>query len=252
MNNFFSASALKVSIIQLTSLILALAGIFFFSFTTYNLLLVFIGYFLYSGIGISLMMHRYYTHKSFKFKYPYLESIFLFFSIVAGRGSPIGWVYVHRLHHAYSDTLKDPHDPKIIGWRIFFPHLIGYGQSIDKRLIKDLMNRNHLLINKYYLLIIILYAVLLGTISIELLYFFYIFPLFLTWLALDLFVFLSHNFGYRNFDTNDNSKNNWFISVILWGEGWHNNHHKNPSQIDLQKSWWEIDLLGKIIKLIKK
>jgi stearoyl-CoA desaturase (delta-9 desaturase) len=76
--------------------------------------------------------------------------------------------------------------------------------------------------------------------------------MFLNYIALDLFVYLTHKYGYRNHDTRDNSRNNWFISLILWGEGWHNNHHNNPRDWNLQHHWYEIDICSWVIRLVKK
>jgi stearoyl-CoA desaturase (delta-9 desaturase) len=248
----FAASALTLSIVQIITTILTILGFFYFDFTLLNILIIFIGYFLYSGVGVSMMMHRYWTHRSFEFKYKIVEIICKWFAIVAGRGSPIGWVYVHRLHHAFSDTPKDPHDPTTVGWKIFFPHLIKYGSTVNKRLINDLMTREQLYINKYYNLFLVAWASVLLLIDPSFLYFFYIIPLFLTFVSLDLFVFLTHKHGYRNFNSRDNSKNNWFISLILWGEGWHNNHHSNAANFTTKVKWWEIDPLGIIISLVKR
>ncbi|MGO9949987.1 MAG: hypothetical protein ACLPWG_24485, partial [Steroidobacteraceae bacterium] len=51
-----------------------------------------------------------------------------------------------------------------------------------------------------------------------------------------------HMFGYRNYETNDNSRNNAWVAIITSGEGWHNNHHADPSSASNQRRWWEIDL----------
>lgn len=249
---YLAASAVSVSFIQLISVIGTIIGLYTFDLTLTNSLLIVLGYFLYSGIGISMMMHRFFTHRSFEFKYKLVETIFTYICVISGRGSPIGWVYVHRLHHAFSDTDKDPHDPNRYGWRIFFPHLLNYGKTVDKRLIKDLFTHKHLQINKYYNLYILLYYILLLSISVEFFVFFYCIPMFLSALALDLFVYLSHKYGYRNYETRDNSKNNWFISLILWGEGWHNNHHYHASSYTTQHREHEIDLLRYVIELVKK
>ena len=192
----------------------SIIGLSYYDITPINLLLILIGYFTYSGIGISMMMHRYYTHRSFEFKSELIKKIFTYIAIISGRGSIIGWVYVHRLHHAFSDTERDPHDPKRYGWRIFFSHMLNYGETVDKRIIKDLFNHEQLKINKYYNLYILLYWTLLLIIGPEFFVFFYCVPMLLSALALDLFVYLSHDYGYRTYDTRDNIKNNWFISLI--------------------------------------
>lgn len=248
----FTASAKNLSILQLVSLVMTIAGLFIFDFTWLSFAYILVGYFLYSGIGVSMMLHRYYSHRSFEFKSNILKYICTWFAIVAGRGSTLGWVYVHRTHHKFADTIQDPHDPTTVNWKIFFPHLLKYGDTINKRLIVDLLSKMHININKYYMLFIILWSILLFMISPEVLYFFYVVPFMLSYVALDLFVFLSHTYGYRNFETKDTSKNNWFISLILWGEGWHNNHHRHPGLYNMQVKWWEFDLLGNVISLVKK
>jgi stearoyl-CoA desaturase (delta-9 desaturase) len=198
------------------------------------------------------MLHRYWSHRSFEFKYPAIKWTFTFFGLVAGRGSVLGWAHIHRTHHKYSDREDDPHDPKVKGWKIYFPHLMSYTNHADRHIVKDLLNRTQVNIHKYYMLFPVLWILFLGMIDIELLYFLYIVPITLTFLAIDSFVYFNHTFGYRNHNTNDSSKNNWLIALILWGEGWHNNHHNDSKKYNLREKWWEIDPLGLIIKLIKK
>jgi stearoyl-CoA desaturase (delta-9 desaturase) len=246
------ATGNKVSLLQAIALLSTLLGLFYFQFTWYDLITIIIGYVLYSGIGISLMLHRYWSHRSFEFKYSAIKWIFTFFGLVAGRGSVLGWVHIHRTHHKYSDQKNDPHDPNVKGWKIYFPHLMSYTNHADRHIVKDLLNRTQVNIHKYYMLFPVLWILFLGMIDIELLYFLYIVPITLTFLAIDSFVYFNHTFGYRNHNTNDSSKNNWLIALILWGEGWHNNHHNDSKKYNLREKWWEIDPLGLIIKLIKK
>jgi len=248
----FTASARNLSLIQLSLICMSIIGLFIFQFTWTSLWYILIGYFLYSGIGVSLMLHRYYSHHSFEFKSNIIKWICTWFAIVAGRGSPLGWVYVHRLHHKNSDTIQDPHDTKTVGWKIFFPHLLKYGEHINKRIIIDMLSKTHININKYYMLFIIFWITILLMISPTVFYFFYVIPCTMSFIALDLFVLLSHKYGYRNFETKDNSKNNWLVSVILWGEGWHNNHHRYPGKYSTKEKQWEFDLLGNVISLVKK
>lgn len=246
-----SANAKNLSILQIIFVILAILGLFVFEFTWINVLCTILGYFLYSGIGVSMTMHRYFSHKSFEFKNSILAYICTFFAILAGRGSPLGWVYVHRMHHMHADMPKDPHNPVTAKWRIFFPHLLKYGETINKRIIIDMLTKSHLNINKYYMLYIVVWSILLMMISPTVFYFCYVLPFVFTFIALDLFVLLSHTYGYRNFDTKDMSKNNWFISLILWGEGWHNNHHHNSKNYTTSgDKFFEIDLLKYVIRLV--
>ena len=59
-----------------------------------------------------------------------------------------------------------------------------------------------------------------------------------------------HLFGYRNYETNDNSRNNALVAIITSGEGWHNNHHAEPGSASNQRHWWEIDLTYLLLRLL--
>lgn len=248
----FKASATSLSTIQILSSLATIAGIFYFEYTLTAWIVVFLGYFLYSGVGISMMMHRYWTHKSFEFKSKMLMWVCTWFALMAGRGSIIGWVHVHREHHAFSDTGKDPHSPGINGWRVFFPHLLNYGKKINKSIVRDIFNRTQININKYYTLLILVWIIFLALVDLRLAYFGWIVPVAITQIVLNSFIYFGHSYGYTNHNHRDNSKNLLPFGILLWGEGWHNNHHKNPSKWNMQEKWWELDLIAPIIKIIKK
>lgn len=248
----FAATSKFLSIIQLTSVLASAAGIFYFGLGAQEILVAFLFYFLYSGVGVSMMLHRYWTHKTFEFKSKYLMYICSWFALMAGRGSIIGWVHVHREHHAYSDTDKDPHAPNFKGWRVFFPHLMDYGSNFKKFLVKDLFNKEQLQINKYYKLLVLFWVIFLLALSPWIFIFAWAVPIAITHLALNSFTYFGHSLGYRNHSHRDHSKNLWPFAILLWGEGWHNNHHKDPSKWNLKENWWEIDLISYVIKVVKK
>lgn len=247
----FQASSKSLFLIQLLSTVGSIIGFFYFDFTWQSMLTILLFYFIYSGIGVSMMLHRFYTHKSFSFRWKWLEYFFSIFAIVAGRGSIIGWVHVHREHHAFSDTALDPHWPVKYSWKIFLPYFMNYGKKINRSFIRDLYTKNHLLINKYYMIIIFLWALLLFLIDPWLLYFGWVIPSALTQIILNAFIYWGHMTGYKNYKNTDESRNNFLFGYILWGEGWHNNHHKNARQWKFGEKWWEVDLISYVIKLVK-
>jgi stearoyl-CoA desaturase (delta-9 desaturase) len=63
---------------------------------------------------------------------------------------------------------------------------------------------------------------------------------------------LTHLFGYRNYETNESSKNNWFVGLVALGEGWHNNHHHDPAAASVWHRWWEFDLTYCVILVLKQ
>jgi fatty-acid desaturase len=63
---------------------------------------------------------------------------------------------------------------------------------------------------------------------------------------------LTHLFGYRNCETSESSRNNWFVGVVALGEGWHNNHHHDPAAASVWHRWWEFDLTYCVILMLKR
>lgn len=248
----FNATPKSPTIIQMAATLTAVAGLSYYGITWPMLILTLIFYFLYSGIGVSMMLHRYWTHKSFEFKSDKLKWVFTWFALMAGRGSIIGWVHVHREHHAYSDTEKDPHSPKTKSWRVFFPHMMNYASEIKRFLVRDLFNDVQLKINRYYMILIIAWMLILAAFGMEILIFAWALPIAITHLVLNAFTFYGHSGGYKNHSHRDYSANSIVFGILLWGEGWHNNHHKNPGRYSNREKWWEIDLVGNLIEVVKK
>lgn len=211
-------------------------------------------YFLYSAVGLGMMYHRYWTHKSFEFKNKIVKWVFTLFGILTGRGSIIGWVHVHREHHAFSDTDKDPHIANMSLLKILVPMFSNHGEHINKRLVKDLLTKEQIDINKYYVLIVLGWVTLLAIINPWLAYFTWFLPVFITNLVWNSFIYYGHGtaLGYQNFkETDDKSTNSWIYAFLILGEGWHNNHHKYASQPTTKVKAWELDPLHFLIKMVK-
>jgi stearoyl-CoA desaturase (Delta-9 desaturase) len=222
--------------------------------TISNILTTIISFYILNILGNWMMLHRYYSHKSFEFKNDLIKWSFTLLAVLAGRGSPLGWAYLHRKHHAYSDTEKDPHCPKYLGYKIF-----GFGhykkQEEEKMQIfiaKDLMTTEQLFIHKWYIAIILSFVCVLAPINIEILYFVWILPTFLVHLSQNNFNYFGHISGYRNFETKDDSRNNIFLFPFILGEAWHNNHHHDAKNYSTKNKKYEFDPLIFIIDLVKK
>jgi len=249
---WLESSANTLGFIQLFAIVATIVGLFTFEFSSNALLITVLFYFLYSGVGISMMYHRYWTHKSFKMN-SFLVWLCSFFGIVTGRGSIVGWVYVHRLHHKYSDTEKDPHrPPNYKKWKVFFPHLMGYGEKMNVFVVRDLLTKTHARIGKYYLAIVLGYAGILFVISPALFYFAWALPVAITNIMYNTFLVAGHEHGYTNHAAGNESTNTWPFGYLLWGEGWHNNHHAKPGNYNFGSKWWEFDPIGYLIERVKK
>lgn len=245
---FLASSTKSLIIIQILALLIFIAGIAFIKFSPIYLIISILSFYCYSIIGISMMLHRYYTHKSFQISNG-LKWFFTIFAILAGRGSPLGWVYIHRIHHSTSDTEKDPHSPhfdrvKFIGFK---PHI---NKKINYFIIKDLLTTAHIKIDQYYLGIIFLFLLFLSIIDINLIFYIWALPVLVVSITQTCFNYFSHKHGYRNFETSDKSTNNIFLWLFIFGDAWHNNHHANASKLSTKVKKFEFDPLVVFIKLI--
>jgi stearoyl-CoA desaturase (delta-9 desaturase) len=252
----FGSTAKNINLITLiTAAVVLLYGVNnYYIFTLENLLLTIIGFYVLNILGIWLTYHRYFSHHAFKFKNKFLEWIFTIIGLLAGRGSPLGWVYLHRKHHRYSDTDKDPHSPAILGFKMFgFGHMKKIEQEeMQLFLVKDMMTATHLFLHKYYILLLVPFLLLLGFINFELLYFLWAIPALMIQLSISVFNYFGHIIGYKNYNTNDNSYNNFWLFPLLLGEAWHNNHHAYPQNKTTKVKKFEFDPVHIILKAVSK
>lgn len=244
----FESNANTLNKIQNFTLISTIIGLFYFNFTPMCIGMAIISFYVYSIFGLSITLHRYYTHKTFKVN-SFFHWALTFIAILTGRGSPLGWVYIHRLHHAFSDTEKDPHP---LEFKLFGFKTIESQTKPNVFLVKELMIPAQLFINKYYLLIILSWLLILGCIDLYLVYFTWILPIFCIHLSQNCFNYFAHSSGYRNFDTKDKSTNNIWLWPFVLGDAWHNNHHAKAEKLTTKVNKYEYDPAANIINLIKK
>lgn len=224
-----------------------------YSYLIYTL----ISWFLIGHVSTIITLHRLLTHRSFK-TYKWLEKFLSYLSVFSTVGPTISWVALHRFHHQYSDNLYDPHSPYIDGkfsikqaLKVFF----GYDWHITNipiGYVKDLMrSKTHKFIFNNYFKIIFIGILILLLIDPLLVLYVYCLPATLTVMTIGIVNVFGHGHGYRNHNTSDNSTNSWFASLITLGEGWHNNHHKHPTNYTTREKYYELDLMGLVIKLIR-
>jgi fatty-acid desaturase len=255
-------------------LIAALALLpWFFSRT--GVVLLFTGIYVFGMLGINLGFHRLLTHRGFTCPL-WLERALVLLGTCSVQDSPPHWVAAHRKHHQYADDEKDPHSPIAgffwahMGWLLARVEDMKRGPLID-RYARDVMRdplyawierrKNWM---KIALISWILYfvagfaaALLMGETAERAVQF-----------GLSLFVWggvlrtvvvwhltwsvnsVSHVWGYRNYDTPDVSRNNALIGYFVAGEGWHNNHHADPTSARHGHQWWEFDLTWMMIRFL--
>jgi stearoyl-CoA desaturase (Delta-9 desaturase) len=214
-------------------------------------------YWMATGLGISMGYHRLHTHRSYKVPIA-LEHFFAVCGTMTLEGGPISWVATHRLHHQKSDQLGDPHTPRDgawwahVGWILFGES----SQSNTRRMSKyapDLAkDRFYVWLNNYHWVPLVgLGAVLLAIGGIPM-FFWGIFVrivcgLHATWLVNSA----THLWGSRRFATRDDSRNNWWVALLTFGEGWHNNHHAHPTSARHGLIWYEFDPSWILIRVLK-
>ncbi len=250
MNNYFSATPKSLFVLQILSLAMIAVGVFTTDFNLYYLAISVVFFYLYSIIGVSMMLHRYYSHKSFKL-HPAVKWILTVFAVLAGRGSPLGWVYIHRIHHATSDTEKDPHSPhydtfKFVGFKPVYDDT----KKINYFIVKELLTPAHINIDKYYMLIILAFVLSLAVMDPALVVYAWAWPVFAVSVSQICFNYFCHMNGYRNFDTKDKSTNNAFMWPFILGDAWHNNHHAQAGELSAKVKWWEFDPVAVLAKLV--
>ena len=229
-----------------------------FQFSWINLLVFGVTWWIAGGLGIGVGFHRLMTHRGFKAPL-WLERTLAVTGMLALQGSPIAWVTTHRMHHAHTETDKDPHSPRSgtfwshMGW-IFLGTSQWHSKATIKKYAPDLLKDPFIVrLSKVYWLItvaagivflavggwsMVLWAIFLRT----------VFNWHTTWLVNSA----THIWGTRRFETRDDSTNNGLIAMLTFGEGWHNNHHAHPSSAKHGLAWYEFDWNWITIKLFEK
>jgi len=233
------------------------------------------------GQGINIGYHRLLTHRSFEVP-RWLEYIFVVLALCCLQDTPARWVANHRHHHKHSDTEPDPHSPLVhffwshVGWlllRNIGIHTLSSYQANVPDLVRDRfylrLEKNPLLVFWVYLAHALLYMIVgmvIGSLlagpgedrllaatqfGLSLLVWGVLVRTVAVWHITWSVNSLSHMFGYRSYETGEESRNNWLVALLTVGEGWHNNHHHDSASASNQHRWWELDISYYEIKLLE-
>ena len=214
-------------------------------------------------LGVTLGLHRLVAHRSFEVP-GWLERILVVMGTLAAQSGPIDWVALHRHHHRFSDQPNDHHDA---GRGLWWSHSEWMLHDIPAlkekhRYAGDLLkDRFYVWLDRWFLLLQIplglaLYwygeaagihgggvGLVLWAIPLRLAVVYHV-----TWLVTSA----THAFGYRNFNSPDLSRNCWWVAVLSFGEGWHNNHHAYPDSARHGLRWFEVDITWMHIRLLRR
>jgi stearoyl-CoA desaturase (delta-9 desaturase) len=227
---------------------------------------LFVGMWLLTGLGISAGYHRLFTHRSWK-TVPAVRAMLGIFGCAAGQGAVISWCAMHRRHHELADKPGDMHSPNLHGrdlrgkvrgfvhahysWMFQheYPNVAHYVPDLLRDRTMVAVARRY----RFWVLLGLALPAAIGGIVTQ------------TWMgALSGFLWggvvrmfivghsmwalnsVLHTFGSQPYrlreNPNDNSRNNWLLGALAWGEGWHNNHHAFPYSASFGLAWYRIDI----------
>ena len=211
--------------------------------------------------AITGFYHRYFAHKTFKTS-RLMQFIFAFIGSTAAQRGPIWWASHHRRHHLNSDRHNDHHSPHThhflwshMGWFLAKKNFLT-----DRKVVRDLIKFKELvLIDRFdwlppVLLLISLfvigeYLLLASNISgLNMVIWGFCVSTILVYHCTFAVNSVAHLWGTQRYNTKEESKNNFFVALLTFGEGWHNNHHHYPGSIRQGFYWWEVDLTYYVLR----
>ena len=226
--------------------IAAVAALFFWSWPAVitGVVLYWVG----GSLGIGMGYHRLITHRGYKVPKA-VEYFLVTCGTLALEGGPIQWVVTHRIHHAHTDRPGDPHTPRDGGWWAHVGWILwGTAQNHDDETIARyapdmIKDRYYRWLNEFYYVPLIVVGAMLfifGGWGVMLwgVFLRVVIALHSTWLVNSA----THLWGTKRFQTSDDSRNNWWVALLTFGEGWHNNHHAHPTSARHGVRWYEYDL----------
>lgn len=234
----------------------AIVALFFF--TWQRLILGVFSWYVLGCLGITMTYHRFLTHKGFKTSWLFQRFISLV-ACIPLQSDPITWVSWHRFHHVHSDESGvDPHTPVDGAYWAHMDWMVHQNPEIKdeklfKKWAKDLYyDPFYMWLRKWFWVPTVVWGsmwLILG--GLPALLWSTPLPIAMGWQFTWLINSGTHIWGYRRFDTKDNSKNNWWIALLTFGEGWHNNHHANQVRARHGIVWYEPDITWLTIKSLQ-
>ena len=235
------------------------------------------GVILFGAIPIGMGYHRLLTHRSFRTPL-WFEHGVATLAMCTLQETPARWVAWHRMHHLHSDHDEDPHSPRVsvfwshMNWLIHDTRSVAQQCDIYDRFARDVLkDRYYMWLEKiphatavFWVAHALVYLLVSGLVAAAV-YGFDARAWQLTWslfvwgvLARTVWVWhitwmnnsLTHLFGYRNYETDEDSRNNWLVAMCTLGEGWHNNHHADQRSASVWVRWWEVDLIYGLIRIL--
>lgn len=233
---------------------------FFWNYDTTTLDWVLFGFYtIATGLGITVGYHRLFSHRAFD-AHPIIQFLLLFFGAAAFEESLIKWASQHRDHHKYVDTERDPYNIKQgffhahMGWILFWRQHVNYDNVKDLQKSKMIMHQH----NHYGWWAIgagVIFPLIIGYATGHFLATLFItvgLRIVLVCQATFCINSVCHYFGKATYDPNSTAKDHWLVALITFGEGYHNFHHRFPSDYRNAILWYQWDPSKWTIALLEK
>lgn len=229
------------------------------------ILLFFVAHWYFSLFMQSFLQHRYAAHAAFSMSKPWERFFYLAAYLTQGSSyvSPRVYAIMHRMHHAYTDTEKDPHSPTYnsnlfsMMWqaRLFTNAVYKRKMEIEPRFLKNLPDwpwLDRIAHSSWSRIGWILVYVLIYVLFAPSAWWFLLLPLHFAMLPLHgvIINWFAHKYGSVNFKLKNTSTNLFKVDIFMMGEAYHNNHHKNPSSTNFGFRWHELDPTYGIIRIM--
>jgi len=264
--------ALATILLPLAGTIVALGLLAYRPIGSVEIGLLFAMYFV-TSLGMTVGFHRHFAHRSFR-AHPALRAVLGVLGSMAGQGTLVSFVAMHRRHHQFSEREFDPHSPYVdeLGrpmgrfsglWHSHIGWMLESHPTNTTRFARDLIQDPMVhRVSKLYLLWVLM-GLLIPTALGGLLTLSAMGALtgllwggFVRLFVVDHLMWTSgstaHIFGSRPFDTSDRSTNNFILALPNLGEAWHNNHHAFPQAALFSVKWWQVDVGGLVIRAFEK
>ncbi len=249
----------------------------FFSWTGVALALV--GLYVFGTLGINIGYHRLLTHRGFSCP-RWLERTFAILGVCCMQDGPLRWVAIHRMHHQHADVRPDPHSPLVsFAWGHFAWLMVENEDlarlSLYDRYARDLVRDNFyrgldrrsnwVWVNVWHLVAFFVAGGVAGWMladaasgrahaAFQLASSFVVWGVFVRTVAVWHITWsvnsAAHLWGYRSYETDENSRNNWVVALVSNGEGWHNNHHADQRSAAHGHRWYELDVSYATIRVL--
>ena len=206
--------------------------------------------------AITAFYHRYFSHRSFRTS-RLMQFVFAVVGSSAVQRGPIWWASHHRAHHQHSDRDEDVHSPVRHGfWWSHVGWILSRGNFRPRlELVQDLVRFPELRFLDRFDIVVPLLSLIgfyilgevaagfgLQTSGAQIVVWGFCISTIVTYHITFSINSFAHRFGSKSYETTDDSRNNWFLSLLTFGEGWHNNHHRYPGSVRQGFQWWQADL----------